>query len=209
MKQQISLSDVDRLAWTKGDGLLPAIVQEAETGQVLMLAYMNRASLEQTLTSGLACFFSRSRQSLWVKGETSGHRLHVLGVATDCDLDTILLTVSTNGPVCHRLTKTCFDQQFCAWDELWHTIESRAGQSSTEKQSYTQQLLSAGIHKIAQKVGEEAVETALAAKDEDTPAFLGEVADLVYHLLVLLKAKGADPAAVGAVLAQRALPKTP
>lgn len=203
MKQQVNLSNFEQLAWGKMEGLLPAVVQEKTSRKIMMLAYMSKLSLERTLTAGVACFYSRSRQELWTKGETSGNTLTVINITTDCDLDSLLLTVEANGPVCHRLTESCFDHRFAAWDELWVTIEERAKLSTNENVSYTRRLLSAGIHKIAQKVGEEAVETILAAKDDDDPAFLGEAADLIYHFLVLLKAKGLDPSDVGKVLMQR------
>lgn len=203
MNQQVVLrQDVDSLAWEKLGGLLPAVIQDSQTQQVLMVAAMSRASLEQTLDHGLACFFSRSRQKLWVKGETSGNGLRVVRVLTDCDRDSLLVLVNPQGPTCHRQTTTCFDTSFSAWDSLWRTIEARASQPR-HKDSYTQKLLAAGVHSIAQKVGEEAVETALAAKDDNQSAFLNEAADLAYHLLVLLKAKGVSPVDVGAVLVDR------
>lgn len=201
--QTVTSGELDSLAWEKGAGLLPAVVQDAATREVLMVAYMSKASLERTLAQGLVCFFSRSRQALWTKGETSGHTLAVCSVATDCDRDSLLVLAEPRGPVCHRETQSCFDADFAAWGALWRTIEARASGGEAAS-SYTRRLLDAGIHKIAQKVGEEAVETALAAKDEDREAFLGEAADLVYHLLVLLKAKGVGPGELGAVLEGRA-----
>ena len=201
-QQTVMLADIDSLAWNKLGGLLPTVVQDHRSLQVLMLAYMSRASLEQSLETVLACFFSRSRDQLWTKGETSGHTLAVVRVVTDCDRDSLVLSVDPNGPTCHRHTKTCFDSSFGAWDSLWRIVEARAAEPLTPS-SYTHKLLAAGVHKIAQKVGEEAVETALAAKDSDQGAFVGEVADLVFHLLVLLKAKGVSPTDVGEVLAAR------
>jgi phosphoribosyl-ATP pyrophosphohydrolase/phosphoribosyl-AMP cyclohydrolase len=201
--QTVTAGELDSLAWEKGGGLLPAVVQDAATREVLMVAYVSRASLERTFEQGLACFFSRTRQALWTKGETSGHTLAVRSVATDCDRDSLLVLAEPRGPVCHRDTQSCFDADFGAWGALWRTIEARAA-GGEGASSYTRRLLDAGVHKVAQKVGEEAVETALAAKDEDRAAFLGEAADLVYHLLVLLKAKGVGPGEVGGVLEERA-----
>jgi phosphoribosyl-ATP pyrophosphohydrolase/phosphoribosyl-AMP cyclohydrolase len=186
------VKDVD---FDKSGGLVPAIVQDADTGAVLMLAYMNREALDETLKRRRAVFYSRSKQRLWEKGETTGHTLDVVDVAVDCDNDTLLVTARPRGPVCHEGTLTCFGDSpraaatgigFLA--KLEGVIEQRA----TEKpeSSYTARLLAKGIAKVAQKVGEEGVEVALAAVAEDDGKVVGESADLVFHLLVLLRARG-------------------
>ena len=187
--------DLDKVDFTKGDGLVPAIVQDAVNGAVLMLGYMNREALEQTLARRRAVFFSRSKQRLWEKGETTGHTLDVVDVALDCDADTLLIIANPRGPACHNGTLTCFgdatrtaagDIAFLARLEL--VVEQRATQKP--EASYTARLLEKGIAKVAQKVGEEGVETSLAAVTEDDDALLGEAADLIYHLVVLLRARG-------------------
>ncbi|MFO1407520.1 MAG: bifunctional phosphoribosyl-AMP cyclohydrolase/phosphoribosyl-ATP diphosphatase HisIE [Steroidobacteraceae bacterium] len=191
----MTLDDVARLDWAKGEGLLPAVVQHARTGQVLMLAWMNEASLRQTLDTGLTTFYSRSRQSLWVKGETSGHTLAVTDVSTDCDSDAILVLADPAGPACHNGTTSCFDDAanpdataFGFLSVLERTIAARA--QATAADSYTARLIAEGTPRIAQKVGEEGVETALAAVSRDDAGLLAEAADLVYHLAVLMQSRG-------------------
>jgi len=187
--------DPSQIDFGKGDGLVPAIVQDANTGAVLMLGYMNREALEQTLARKRAVFFSRSKQRLWEKGETTGHTLDVVDVALDCDADTLLISAHPRGPVCHNGTQTCFgnetrsaagDVAFLA--TLERVVESRA----TEKPeaSYTARLLEKGIARVAQKVGEEGVETALAGVSDTNDKVVEESADLLFHLLVLLRARG-------------------
>jgi phosphoribosyl-AMP cyclohydrolase / phosphoribosyl-ATP pyrophosphohydrolase len=187
--------DMGSIDFDKGDGLVPAIVQDADTGAVLMLAYMNREALAQTLARKRAVFFSRSKQRLWEKGETTGHTLDVIDVATDCDNDTILITARPQGPTCHNGTLTCFGDEsrsaatavaFLA--KLEGVIEQRAAQKPED--SYTARLLGKGINKVAQKVGEEGVETALAGASEPDQKVVEESADLLFHLLVLLRARG-------------------
>jgi phosphoribosyl-ATP pyrophosphohydrolase/phosphoribosyl-AMP cyclohydrolase len=185
---------LDRLDWGKGDGLLPAIVQDARTGRVLMLGYMNQESLQRTLDTRRAVFFSRSRKQLWTKGETSGHFLEVVDVSADCDDDTILVLAHPTGPTCHKGTESCFATarqpdatQLAFLASLEATIARRIAESP--EGSYTARLYASGIGRIAQKVGEEGVETALAAVTRDDRELLGECADLLYHLLVLLKAR--------------------
>ena len=185
---------IDTLDWGRGNGLLPAIVQHARTGRVLMLAYMNRESLERTLATGRAVFFSRSRQALWEKGETSGHYLNVVDVSADCDSDTILVLADPLGPTCHKGTESCFaeaaafdTQRLAFLSVLEATIASRIAEQP--EGSYTARLFAQGLTRIAQKVGEEGVETALAAVTRDDEGLLGECADLVYHLVVLLKSR--------------------
>lgn len=189
------MSIVEKVDFAKGDGLVPAIVQDAVTGAVLMLAYMNREALEQTLTRKRAVFFSRSKQRLWEKGETTGHSLDVVDVALDCDADTLLITANPRGPACHNGTLTCFGDEprtaataigFLA--RLEQVVEQRATQKPEE--SYTAKLLAKGINKVAQKVGEEGVETALAGASESAEKLTEESADLLFHLLVLLRARG-------------------
>lgn len=176
----------------KGHGILPAIVQDSNTRKVLMMGYMNEASLQQTLDSGKVCFYSRSKQRLWTKGEESGNFLFLKSIELDCDNDTFLIQVNPVGPVCHRGTDTCWadkNEGFKA-DFLLHlqsVIQDR--KSNPDEKSYTSSLFKKGINKVAQKVGEEAVELVIEAKDDDRGLFLGEAADLMYHYLVLLAAK--------------------
>lgn len=172
------------------DRLVPAVVQDAATGKVLMLGYMNAESFEHTKRSGKVTFFSRSRSEIWVKGETSGNFLNVEGILVDCDNDTLLIKATPTGPTCHTGADTCFGETNTSDNflvELEGTIRDRM-QNPTAN-SYTSQLLAKGINMIAQKVGEEAVELVIAAKDDDRVAFSNEAADLLYHLLVLLVQK--------------------
>ena len=185
---------LDNLDWSKGDGLLPAVVQDARTGRVLMVGYMNQESLRRTLADRRVAFFSRSRGQLWVKGETSGHYLDVVDVSTDCDRDTILVLAHPAGPTCHEGTETCFARsqlpdasRIAFLKSLEATIARRIAENP--EGSYTARLYARGIGRIAQKVGEEGVETALAAVTRDDAELVGECADLLYHLLVLLKAR--------------------
>ena len=171
------------------DGLVPALVQDAKTHAVLMLGYMDREAIETTETTGNVTFFSRSRQKLWTKGETSGNFLKLVSITADCDYDAILILAAPTGPTCHTGTTTCFgDPEADTLSELEAVIaERRANPSET---SYVSKLFAKGINKIAQKVGEEAVETIIAAKDDDEQAFKSEAADLLFHFLILLNAKG-------------------
>ncbi|MBT8135521.1 MAG: bifunctional phosphoribosyl-AMP cyclohydrolase/phosphoribosyl-ATP diphosphatase HisIE [Gammaproteobacteria bacterium] len=181
--------DTQRLDWKKNDGLLPAIVQHADTGAVLMLGYMSPQSLRQTLDCGRVTFFSRSRQELWTKGETSGNFLELADICSDCDSDALLVRARPAGPVCHRGTDNCFDVADHAFlTTLQQVIAARA--TAADEASYTARLLAAGTKAVAQKVGEEAVEVALAATSGDKDELLDESADLVYHLLVLLADQG-------------------
>jgi phosphoribosyl-ATP pyrophosphohydrolase/phosphoribosyl-AMP cyclohydrolase len=201
-------ADIDSLAWEKGDGLLPAIIQHATTGAVLMLGYMNRDALRATLERRRAVFYSRSRQQLWEKGETSGHTLHVVAVRRDCDSDTLLVTALPAGPVCHNGTATCFgdgqgsvaeDLAFLA--ELERIIAARIADNTDG--SYTAKLHASGIRRMAQKVGEEGIEVALAAACEPDGQLIGEAADLVFHLLVLLRGRQLTLGAVVEELRER------
>ncbi|HXG83007.1 MAG TPA: bifunctional phosphoribosyl-AMP cyclohydrolase/phosphoribosyl-ATP diphosphatase HisIE [Pyrinomonadaceae bacterium] len=186
------------------DGLIPAIVQDARTQKVLMLGYMNRESFRQTNETGKVTFFSRSRQRLWTKGEQSGNFLHVKEIFQDCDNDTLLIKAIPAGAVCHTGADTCFNETNESENflfELEKTIKQRKEQP--QENSYTSKLFQKGINKIAQKVGEEAVELVIEAKDDDDELFKGEAADLLYHFLVLIQAKNLELADVLETLKQR------
>jgi len=174
------------------DGLLPAIIQDDHTGKVLMQGYMNKESFQKTLDEKVVWFYSRSKQRLWKKGETSGNELQVCSVRLDCDLDSILFKVIPLGSVCHTGADTCFNEiNTVSYDWIKHLeaiIEQR--QKSGDSKSYVASLFEKGINKIAQKVGEEAVEVVIEAKDDNEELFLNESADLLFHYLILLKAKG-------------------
>ncbi len=189
------------LAWHKGEGLLPAVVQHARTGRVLMVGYMNEDALQQTLATGRTVFFSRSRQQLWTKGEVSGHFLNVVDVSTDCDSDAILLLADPLGPTCHNGTESCFAaaastdvDRFAFLPVLEATIANRMAEKPED--SYTARLIAQGPGRIAQKIGEEGVETALAAVTRDDAGLLGECADLLFHVMVLLKSRNLELADV-------------
>ncbi len=172
------------------DGLVPAIVQDAETNRVLMLGFMNAAAFEKTEKTGKATFYSRVRRTLWTKGEESGNFLHVQSVRIDCDADTLLIKANPAGAVCHTGADTCFDERNESENflfELEDTIRDRKANPSDA--SYTTKLFRQGINKIAQKVGEEAVELVIEAKDDNEELFKNEAADLLYHLLVLFAEK--------------------
>ena len=186
-------------------GLVPAIVQDIRTNKVLMLAYMNEEALAKTQSEGKVTFFSRSKQRLWTKGETSGNYLYVKQIIPDCDNDTLLIKATPVGPACHRGTDTCFDEKnsgSAAFLEYLQSVILDRKANPTEE-SYTTKLFNKGINKIAQKVGEEAVELIIEAKDNDEKLFLNEAADLMYHYLVLLVAKGYSLSDVIGVLEQR------
>ena len=190
----LTLEDIERIDWDKGAGLVPAIVQDAHSGSVLMLGYMNREALQATLKSGRVVFFSRSKQRLWQKGETSGHSLELRALRLDCDADTLLLSAEPAGPVCHTGTATCFgDEPLAAAARLSFLaqLEQIIAQRVAENPegSYTARLVQSGVRRVAQKVGEEGLEVALAGCGEDNVSLLGECADLLYHLLVLLRAR--------------------
>lgn len=190
----MKIEDVAGLDWTRSDGLLPAVVQHAGSGAVLMVGYMNCEALRETLSGGRVVFFSRSRNRLWMKGETSGHHLHVVSVSSDCDADTILVLADPQGPVCHRGTPTCFadqpptDAQRLAFLAHLERVIARRIADKPEG-SYTTRLFAEGRNRLAQKIGEEGVEVALAAVAEDDAKLLGECADLLYHLLLMLKSR--------------------
>lgn len=197
--------DPDILDWGKGDGLLPAVVQHARSGAVLMLGYMNREALQHTLQTRQVTFWSRSKQRLWTKGETSGHVLTLVEVRADCDTDTVLVLADPIGPTCHLGTASCFGDPIVPSLSFLGELDTLIAQRERERPagSYTTRLFEGGTRRIAQKVGEEGVETALAAVAQDDAALLGEAADLVYHLLVLLRARGLGLEAVTDLLRQR------
>lgn len=197
--------DPARLDWSKGDGLLPAVVQHWLTGEVLMLGYMNAEALAATQQSGHVTFFSRSKQRLWTKGESSGHVLDLKSVRVDCDADTLLVLAQPHGPTCHNGTSSCFGDAVVPPLGFLAELDALVAQRHAERPagSYTTRLFEGGIRRMAQKVGEEGVETALAAVAQDDEALLGEAADLIYHLAVTLRARGLALSDVSAVLAQR------
>jgi phosphoribosyl-ATP pyrophosphohydrolase/phosphoribosyl-AMP cyclohydrolase len=185
------------------DGLIPVIVQDNHTNRVLMLGFMNEPAFVQTQQDGKVTFFSRSKQRLWTKGETSGHFLFVKDILIDCDNDTLLIKAEPAGPVCHTGADTCFNEKNSGFD-LFYLEEIIANRKSNPADgSYTSSLFAKGINKIAQKVGEEAVELVIESKDDDREKFLGEAADLLFHYLVLLQAKGYRLGEVQNVLASR------
>ncbi|WP_217512133.1 bifunctional phosphoribosyl-AMP cyclohydrolase/phosphoribosyl-ATP diphosphatase HisIE [Vibrio metschnikovii] len=192
--KQIELALVERIDWQKVDGLIPAIVQDFDSSQVLMMGYMNPEALEVTLTTKQVTFYSRSKQRLWTKGETSGHVLQLRNLALDCDQDTLLVKVNPIGPTCHTGTMTCWDGDSQEESQMvWlHQLEQllAARQSADPESSYTASLYASGTKRIAQKVGEEGVEVALAAATGDKAELISESADLIYHLLVLLQDQG-------------------
>lgn len=199
--------DIETLEWQKMDGLLPVIVQDAFDGRVLMQAYMNRAALEHTLKNGCVTFWSRSRQQLWTKGETSGNTLKLVEAHSDCDNDCLLIMAVPAGPTCHRNTDTCFDGETTTLPQLAFLagLERLIARRDLDRpeDSYTTRLFEAGIKRISQKVGEEGVETALAATSGDIEELVNESADLLYHLLVLLRASSLTLSDVTAVLQAR------
>lgn len=174
------------------DGLVPAIIQDATTQKVLMLGYMNAEALSVTQTTEKVTFFSRTKNRLWTKGEESGNFLELVSIKEDCDQDTLLIQVNPQGPTCHKGTDTCWEESntssFGFLSTLGKTIKER--KENNEDDSYVASLFRLGINKIAQKVGEEAVETIIEAKDADEELFLSESADLLFHYLILLEAKG-------------------
>lgn len=199
------VEDIAGLAWAKMGGLIPAIVQDRATGQVLMLGYMSPEALEATLERGLVVFHSRSRHRLWEKGETSGNSLSVVQVIADCDGDSLLIKAVPAGPICHLGTASCFAEDVPVGagflPTLSRIVADRADMTSSK--SYTAQLLAEGVARIAQKIGEEGVELALAAVSLDREACLEETADLLYHVAVLMQARGFSWNDVGDVLRRR------
>ncbi|WP_417690047.1 bifunctional phosphoribosyl-AMP cyclohydrolase/phosphoribosyl-ATP diphosphatase HisIE [Pseudidiomarina sp.] len=202
---QVKLENLGQLDFAKQNDLLPAIVQHAHNGTVLMQGYMNPAALEQTLMSELVTFYSRSKERLWCKGESSGNTLQLVSVHTDCDADSLLIRALPAGPTCHLGSESCFSsEQFSEQPtlaQLMRVVQQRV--ANADSKSYTEQLLAAGTKRAAQKVGEEGVEVALAAATHDREELLNESADLLYHLLVVLHSEGLDLNDVLAVLEQR------
>jgi phosphoribosyl-ATP pyrophosphohydrolase/phosphoribosyl-AMP cyclohydrolase len=197
--------DVKKLDFKKSDGLIPCIVQDVQTRNVLMLGYMNEEALQKTLIEKRLTFFSRTKKRLWTKGETSGNYLSLVSIEDDCDNDTLLIYAKPTGPVCHTGDDTCFGKDNKDKDQglifLENIIQDR--KKNPKSGSYTNTLLNSGINKVAQKVGEEAVELVIEAKDNNKELFLNEAADLMYHFLVLLAAKDCRLADVTTVLTQR------
>ncbi|HLB42223.1 MAG TPA: bifunctional phosphoribosyl-AMP cyclohydrolase/phosphoribosyl-ATP diphosphatase HisIE [Gammaproteobacteria bacterium] len=198
---------INELAWDKMNGLLPAIVQDAETGSVLMLGYMNQEALQKTIETKWVTFFSRSKKCLWTKGDTSGNKLELVNVFPDCDNDTLLIFANPAGPTCHKDTMSCFsftDRSQTDWgfiQTLEKVIDER--EQSRPDNSYIASLFNSGTSRIVQKVGEEAIEVVLAAMEKNDAVFCGEVADLLFHILVLLKAKKLNLSKVIKVLKER------
>jgi phosphoribosyl-ATP pyrophosphohydrolase/phosphoribosyl-AMP cyclohydrolase len=184
---------IGQLDWSKGDGLLPAIVQDSFDGRVLMQAWVNPEALRETLASGKVTFFSRSRQQLWTKGETSGNHLLLKAIYADCDNDSLLILADPVGPTCHRETTSCYDEEKAVIPELAFLAELEKLIADRDQNrpagSYTTELLESGIRRIAQKIGEEGVETALAASSGDDDEVRNEVSDLLYHVMVMLRAR--------------------
>lgn len=194
-----------QLNFEKSGGLIPAVIQDATTGKVLMLGYLNAEALAKTQAEGIVTFFSRTKNRLWTKGETSGNFLHVVEMRPDCDADTLLIKVRPDGPTCHTGADTCFEEENqgqAAWlNHLKNTIRDRHQNPTPD--SYTASLFAKGTNKIAQKVGEEAVELVIEAMNADDELFKGEAADLLFHYLVLLEQRGIDFDEIIAVLRQR------
>jgi phosphoribosyl-AMP cyclohydrolase / phosphoribosyl-ATP pyrophosphohydrolase len=198
-------SQIDRLDWEKGGGLIPAVVQDARSAKLLMLAYMDRAALRVTLESRRVTFFSRSKNRLWTKGETSGNFLYLVDVAADCDNDTLLVLANPDGPTCHTGAESCFGAAADTDLGFLATLESVIEQRVTDRPegSYTARLWAEGRTRLAQKVGEEGVEVALSAVTQSDEPFVGEAADLLFHLMVLLQHRNLSLRTVIAELERR------
>ncbi len=205
MVEKSSFPDQSTLQFEKGAGLIPAVVQDFETAEVLMLGFMNREAYEKTVETGKVTFFSRTRGTLWTKGETSGNFLDVAAIRSDCDNDTLLITAKPKGPVCHTGARTCFRKshpdnlQFLG--TLSQVVRNRLQEGASD--SYTKKLADAGTKRIAQKVGEEGLEVALSATASDRKELVSESADLLYHLIVLLEHEGLSLLEVAAELSGR------
>lgn len=191
-EQQLS-----QLDWEKTDGMIPAIVQHSVSGEVLMHGYMNQEALAKTLSAGKVTFWSRTKARLWTKGETSGHFLNVVSITPDCDNDTLLVLAQPIGPTCHLGTSSCFSPAATEWTFLWQLEQLLAARKQADPDSsYTAKLYASGTKRIAQKVGEEGVETALAATVNDRHELTNEASDLLYHLMVLLQDQDLDLSAI-------------
>lgn len=186
--------NINLIDFAKGDGLVPVIAQEADSGKVLMLGYANQEAIEKSVESGKLTFFSRSKQRLWTKGEESGYFMEVVSMSLDCDKDTILAKVRPSGPVCHTGSDTCWGEKneldSLQFIKKLEDIISERKRRSNDEHSYIAGLFESGINKIAQKVGEEAIELIIEAKDDNDVLFSEEAADLLFHYLILLQAKG-------------------
>lgn len=198
--------DVQKIQFDKLNGIVPCVVQDATTRTVLMLGFMTPEALQRTIAERRVTFYSRSKKRLWTKGETSGNFLDLEDIRLDCDNDTLLVTVHPRGPACHTGSDTCFDEPNIAQGPAFLEKIIADRKKNPKQGSYTNVLLSSGINKIAQKVGEEAVELVIEAKDNNRELFLGEAADLLYHYMVLLSAKGVSLEDVTKVLYQRHQP---
>ncbi len=196
---------IEQVVFDQNTGLVPAIIQDAQSNKVLMLGYMNEAAIEETLASKKVTFFSRSKQRLWTKGESSENYLNLVSIAVDCDQDSLLVKVNPEGPTCHKGDDTCWKESnetgASFLDYLGEVIKKRKLESPDE--SYTARMFQKGINKLAQKVGEEAVELVIEAKDDNEELFKNEAADLIFHYMMLLEAKGFDLKDVVKVLKQR------
>tara|TARA_R110001583_G_scaffold43208_2_gene137442 strand:- start:133 stop:750 length:618 start_codon:yes stop_codon:yes gene_type:complete len=197
---------INQINFKKSNGLVPAIIQDVQTQKVLMLGYMNKESLEKTLEEKRVCYYSRSKERLWTKGESSGNFLNFISMSLDCDQDSLLIKVNPVGPVCHTGADTCWDEKNSRANidfllQLQDVIEER--KNNLSEKSYTASLFKKGINKVAQKVGEEAVELVIEAKDDNKDLFMGEAADLMFHYIVLLAAKGYKLEEVVELLTQR------
>ena len=195
--------DISKLDFKKSNGLIPCIVQDEKTLNVLMLGYMNEEALQKTITDKTLTFFSRTKQRLWTKGETSGNYLTLVSIDQDCDKDTLLIKVKPQGPTCHMGSDTCFGKKNETNGISFLEKIIRDRKKNPKPGSYTNTLFDSGINKIAQKVGEEAIELVIEAKDDNKDLFLNEAADLMYHYLVLLAAKGHQLEDVVAILKLR------
>jgi len=194
---------MDKIDFKKANGLVPVVIQDYNSLQVLMVGYMNEEAYNQTVAEGKVTFFSRSKNRLWTKGETSGNFLYVKEIQTDCDNDSLLIQVNPAGPVCHNGTKACFGDETAKG--FLYQLEKVIGEriDNDIADSYTNKLYRKGINKVAQKVGEEAVELVIEAKDNNIELFKNEAADLLYHLLILLKTKEINLEAVEEILMER------
>ena len=197
---------INQIDFNKGNGLAPAIIQDVQTQKVLMLGYVNKESLEKTLEEKRICFYSRSKNRLWTKGESSGNFLNFKSMSLDCDKDTLLIQVNPEGPACHTGNDTCWGEKNRSSKidfllQLQNVIEER--KNNLSKKSYTASLFQKGMNKVAQKVGEEAVELVIEAKDNNKDLFMGEAADLMFHYIILLTAKGYKLEEVVELLTQR------
>lgn len=203
MNKDIIMNEID---FSKLNGLVPAVIQHHSTLQVLMLGFMNKEALEKTRSEGIVTFYSRTKERLWTKGESSGNYLYVKEIITDCDNDTLLIMADPAGPVCHKGTASCFGEEEAKG--FLYKLESIIKQRIEDdvEDSYTNRIFKAGVNKAAQKVGEEAVELVIEAKDDDPDLFRNEAADLLYHFLILLKVKGFTLEEIEEVLQKRHKP---